>query len=233
MTLDSRTSDRAHREWTVAGRVIALAIGSPDFHSTLRRQRRASPMCGFPPEFRAPYASFPPDADEHHQSALGADSCQPFGPDTRDRVHGRCRRESQGEARWRPGQSTRKRTGTCPCSPLRRLAWTSSRFGYSRCSSSIAWQKPSMPSSFAGSLPPLITWSWVPCEAFIFPVTGGGMALVHGRRWVRPRVVDYGWYSTMVTASSESSSAMMAEMIDQSPPARPAPILGRPIRLPG
>jgi len=121
-----------------------------------------------------------------HQSALGADSFQPFGPDTRGRVHERCRRGPQGAARWRPGQSTRKRTGTGPCSPLRCLARISSRFGYSRQSFSIARQKPSMPSFFAGSLPPSTTWNWMPSEAFAFSVSAGGMVFVHGERWARP-----------------------------------------------
>jgi hypothetical protein len=76
-----------------------LAIVSSGFHSPLRRQRRAGPMVRAPAEFRTPYGSFRPDADGHHQSASGADSLEWFRPDTRARVHERCRRGPQGDAR--------------------------------------------------------------------------------------------------------------------------------------
>jgi hypothetical protein len=100
MALDSVTSDRATESRLLRDESSRLAIASSGFHSTLRWQRRTSPMVRAPAEFRAPYAGLPPDPNGHRQSASGADYSKPFRPDTRDRVYGRCRRGPQGTGKW-------------------------------------------------------------------------------------------------------------------------------------
>ena len=190
-----------------------LAIVSSGFHSPLWRQRRAGPMVRAPAEFRTPYGSFRPDADGHHQSASGADSLEWFRPDTRARVHERCRRGPQGDAR-------------CQVSPLEgglvlahvRLSgiWPASPRGSAHSAELCPCPAEALDSRLLRrQFAPSTMGSRMPPGPFVCPLSCC-MPVIHEHQ-AHPSEV-HGWYSTIVTSPSGNPSATIAEMITSHHP---------------